>query len=146
MHCVKTRNFSSKYTAERMKGQQQIPRPNFQIMHLKRTSIQNIQKLSHLYKKKTKHPVKSVNKIGTDASGEPWVAKTIRKTTLLVIKETQMKTRRYHDAPTRTARMRKTDLLSAGEEGAAALQLGMQNVQSLGKQFHGSPNKQIPTV
>lgn len=116
MHCVKTRNFSLKYTTERMKGQQQIPRPNFQIMHLKRTSIQNIQKRSHLYKKKTKHPVKSVNKIGTGASGEPWVAKTIRKTTLLVIKETQMKTRRYHDAPTRTARRRKTDLLSVGEE------------------------------
>lgn len=44
------------------------------------------------------------------------MAKTIRKMTPLVIEETQMKTRRYHDAPTRTAGMRKTDLLSAGEE------------------------------
>ena len=105
-----------KYIPERTKGQQQTGRPDFQPAHLYRTSIQNIQKLSNLYKRKTKHPVKSVTKIGTDASGELCVAKKIMKMTPLGIKETQTKARRYHDAPTRTTEMKKTDLLSVGEE------------------------------
>lgn len=103
-----------KYIPERTEGQRQTGRPDFQPAHLYRKSVQNIQKLSNLYKRKTKYPVKSVTKTGTDASGELWVAKKIMKMTPLVIKETQTKARRYHDAPIRTTEMKKTDLLSVG--------------------------------